>query len=109
MGEILNYDSPLFHHAAVKHHNEGSDGVQLPNLQYILDTLVGSLATEGCCSKINNYEPRRKGQWKIVSPIDSILSNINQAEVRVLSDLSLALGNTRDERRCGQVLYDVER
>ena len=45
MHEIRNCDSPLFHRAAEDDLNEGSGGVQLPVVPYILDTFVGSQAT----------------------------------------------------------------
>ena len=45
MHEIRNCDSPIFYRAAEEHLNEGSDGVQLPVVPYVLDTFVGSLAT----------------------------------------------------------------
>ena len=66
-----------------------------PNAQYILDTFVGSLVAVAAESNIllgQNHEPLHKGRWKVVSPIDSILSKIHQARVHVSSDSVLCVG-----------------
>ena len=84
VGEIRNYDSPLFHRDADKHLNESSDGVlNVPNIPYILDTAIGSL-------------PLRKERWTMVSAIDPILSTKHQAQVYVFSDSVFLFGNARD-------------
>ena len=78
-----------------------------PNVQYILDTLVGSLVTSEAKGNLllqdENSEPLQKRRWKIASPIDSTLLNIHQANVHVFSDSVLSW-----ERHNRQVYYKME-
>ena len=66
------------------------------DVQFILDALVGSLATSGTeenlsCSKIG-VSTRSEKVCQIVSPIGSFLSEIHEAKVHVFSDSVLWLG-----------------
>ena len=67
-----------------------------PNFQHILYALVGSLVTLAAEGKIllqdQNVETLRTGTWTLVSPIDTILSNMHHATAHRLVQLSLLCG-----------------
>ena len=67
-----------------------------PNVQYILDTPRGqsgdfSRRGKPFAPSSKFQATPEKGMWKIVSPTDSILSNMHQARVHVFSDSVLCL------------------
>ena len=72
----------------------------IPNAQFLLDTLISSVLTlivEGdLLLEDQEYVGLLGGNplWKVVSPIDSLLSRVRQAQAHVISDSALCLGIT---------------
>ena len=96
MGEVRNYDSPLV--IALQENLSVREVMKFnfPNVQRVLDALVGSLSTSAAEGNLflqdQNCEPIRKVRWKYVSPSTSSCQQIHQEPVHVCSDSVLCVG-----------------
>ena len=78
---------------------EATQNVDFQHVQYILTALIGSSSTLSVEGNLMLKDEDHVGLgrdnplWKDVSPIDSILSGMNQAKVHVFSDSVLYRGN----------------
>ena len=84
-----------------------------PNVQWLWDTFVGSLATSATEGNLllqdHKDESLQQGRWKIVSLIDFILSKIHSATAHVISASVFVCGSARDEQRNSLVYFEMGR
>ena len=67
-----------------------------PNVQFILETILGSLVA--FTVEDDTFESLKKSMWAVVSPTDSILAKIPEAETYVSSDSVLCLGTNAQSK-----------